>query len=241
MYKLDGNTLHYYRELEGLYVYICLMSTILFIDTSSASSLIFIAIEERILAERSNPIPSNHASTLSLFFEELLQIANRNWSQIDCVCVLNGPGSYTGLRISLASAKGICYAIDKPLFLFNKLDFLQEIAFKKDTNKNTAVILRAREGEYFVSCRDEKNNILSAPSLLTEVALQTLFNKYNPLLIGVDKEEMNAFDDFEVLCPSSEQIKDVCFRYIQTAAPADLLAAEPFYLKNTYINKINKL
>lgn len=73
----------------------------------------------------------SHAEKLNLFIEDVLQQANKKFSDLDAVAVSEGPGSYTGLRIGTSSAKGLCYALDKPLIAINSLKSLANLVTEK--------------------------------------------------------------------------------------------------------------
>ena len=100
------------------------MKHLLYLDTSDKKSLLLIIREGAVIAERSNDIQNNHGQVINSQIQEMMTECNLPWQQIDAICVLNGPGSYTGLRISLATAKGLCYAQSIPLILLNKLDLI---------------------------------------------------------------------------------------------------------------------
>ena len=88
---------------------------ILLIETATQVCSVAIASEGGILAERRSTEANAHSSQLSLFIGELLEECGMKPSQLSAVCVSSGPGSYTGLRIGVSSAKGICYALGIPL------------------------------------------------------------------------------------------------------------------------------
>ena len=89
--------------------------TILLLETATAVCSVALARDGEILAELHSDQPNAHSSQLSLFVEQLFEQCHMSMSQLDAVCVSSGPGSYTGLRIGVSSAKGICYALSIPL------------------------------------------------------------------------------------------------------------------------------
>ena len=84
---------------------------LLLIETATSVCSVAIASEEGILAERRSTAPNAHSSQLAPFIGEMLD----NPSDLSAVCVSAGPGSYTGLRIGVSTAKGFCYALGIPL------------------------------------------------------------------------------------------------------------------------------
>jgi tRNA threonylcarbamoyladenosine biosynthesis protein TsaB len=66
----------------------------------------------------------SHAENLNVFIEDVMKSAQKNLDELDAIAVSEGPGSYTGLRIGTSTAKGLCYALDKPLIAINSLKSL---------------------------------------------------------------------------------------------------------------------
>ena len=89
--------------------------TILLLETATAVCSVALARDGEVLAELHSDQPNAHSSRLPLFVERLFDQCGITPSQLDAVCVSSGPGSYTGLRIGVSSAKGFCYALSIPL------------------------------------------------------------------------------------------------------------------------------
>ncbi len=89
--------------------------TILLIETATPVCSVALAKDNQILAELHSAEANAHSSKLSIFVDQLLQQCGLQPSALDAVCVSSGPGSYTGLRIGVSSAKGFCYALSIPL------------------------------------------------------------------------------------------------------------------------------
>lgn len=91
-----------------------------------------------------------HAATLTPLIEKLVAQSGRTMKEIDAVAVSSGPGSYTGLRIGVSTAKGICYALNKPLISINSLHIIAEGIFMADNNaKYAAPMIDARRMEVY--------------------------------------------------------------------------------------------
>jgi len=91
------------------------MSFILHIETATNVCSIALAGDGQLLSLRESTIRNIHATVITRFIDEVLKSSNLDLSAIDAIAVSEGPGSYTGLRIGVATAKGLCYALDKPL------------------------------------------------------------------------------------------------------------------------------
>ena len=88
---------------------------LLLLETATAVCSVVLSRGERILAVRTASGEREHASVLAVYIREVIMEAEVRIRDIDGVVVSRGPGSYTGLRIGVATAKGICYALNKPL------------------------------------------------------------------------------------------------------------------------------
>lgn len=106
------------------------MAIFLYIDTAGENALIGISKDNQLLALKHNNQANTHASFVQTAIEDVLKKTNISIIDIDAVAVTMGPGSYTGLRVGLSSAKGIAYAINKPLIGISTLKLLAQEAIK---------------------------------------------------------------------------------------------------------------
>lgn len=113
--------------------------TILSIETSTNCCSAAITIEGQAVASKENLEGANHASELPIFIEQLLDTAREQGWRLDAVAFSQGPGSYTGLRIGAATAKGICYGLHIPLIPVDTLQIM--CAAAKDQQSNIDGIL----------------------------------------------------------------------------------------------------
>lgn len=102
------------------------MSLILNIETSGRDCSVAIGREGTSIAERVAEKDHAHAERLTLLIEEVAGRANVALRDLDAVAVSGGPGSYTGLRIGVSTAKGLCYALEKPLIALNTLQVMAQ-------------------------------------------------------------------------------------------------------------------
>lgn len=129
------------------------MATILHIDTTGSTAMVFLANDAELLMQLQNEQQNDHAAFLQPAIARILQKNNLQAHQIDAVAVSNGPGSYTGLRVGLASAKGLCYALNKPLISISSLQILA-VASHIQCGIDTAVyapMIDARRMEVFTA------------------------------------------------------------------------------------------
>ncbi|HXC03472.1 MAG TPA: tRNA (adenosine(37)-N6)-threonylcarbamoyltransferase complex dimerization subunit type 1 TsaB [Bacteroidia bacterium] len=102
------------------------MSLILNLETSTKMCSVALASEGRILGIKEQGGDYNHAENLTLFIEEVFHQASLPISRLDAIAVSKGPGSYTGLRIGVSVAKGLCYSLGKPLLAIDTLEALRQ-------------------------------------------------------------------------------------------------------------------
>jgi tRNA threonylcarbamoyladenosine biosynthesis protein TsaB len=97
------------------------MSLLLQIETSTTSCSVALAMDGEVLGFKEINERSVHAEVITLFVEELINKAKLQYTDVDAIAVSCGPGSYTGLRIGISTAKGLCFALDKPLIAVETL------------------------------------------------------------------------------------------------------------------------
>ena len=100
------------------------MERLLLIETSTALCSAALAEDGVITAYRESSAPKAHASLTALFIQEMLAEKGLTIADCDAVCVSKGPGSYTGLRVGVSTAKGLCFGSGKPLIAIGTLDIL---------------------------------------------------------------------------------------------------------------------
>jgi len=102
------------------------MALILCIETATTVCSVVLAKDGKLISIREINKGYTHAENITIFIDEVLKEAKLKPTDIDAVCVSKGPGSYTGLRIGVSTAKGLCYALDKPLLSINSLFSMAE-------------------------------------------------------------------------------------------------------------------
>ena len=116
------------------------MSNALIIHIETATDICSVAISrgEKLLALKESAAERNHASLLSTYIRECMKEAGTNYDELDAVAVSKGPGSYTGLRIGVSTAKGLAYARDKKLLSCGTLENMAHAALE---NKELASLV----------------------------------------------------------------------------------------------------
>lgn len=98
------------------------MALLLQIETATPTCSVALSENGKLLALEEKTESNIHASVITLFINAVMEKAGKNLAELDAVCVSKGPGSYTGLRIGVSAAKGLCYALEKPLIAVNTLE-----------------------------------------------------------------------------------------------------------------------
>jgi tRNA threonylcarbamoyladenosine biosynthesis protein TsaB len=127
------------------------MAAILNIETSTEVCSVLLAVDGKTVIEKESLEGLNHSRLLSVYIEEIFRASNISPESVNAVAVSKGPGSYTGLRIGVSLAKGLCYALDKPLISIGTLDALG--------------IYTARNIDKYTKEAGNSNNILLCPMI----------------------------------------------------------------------------
>lgn len=209
------------------------MARLLFIDTSTALAMVAVTDQSVIRSQLWHETPMEQAAMLSSLIEQATAEAGWRVSDLDALCICAGPGSYTGLRVGLSTAKGLAYALNKPLLLFNRLDLLAAANTKPQP---VAVVLKARKGEYFFAVYAADKKVIVAPCHLFEAHLQELLPENSTVV--TDDQDLQSPNQIQYIS-SQEAISLISWlqlaaiRYAQQAFD-DLAYCEPFYLKAAY-------
>lgn len=97
------------------------ISMILCLETSTAVCSVALVDNDNVIALRESLDGQNHAEKITIFIDEVMKEANISYNELEAIAVSKGPGSYTGLRIGVSTAKGLCYAMEKPLIAIDTL------------------------------------------------------------------------------------------------------------------------
>lgn len=100
------------------------MVTILQIETATQVCSAALAVDGKTIACKELAAQNIHAANLTLFIREVMETAGLSYQSLDAIAVSKGPGSYTGLRIGVSTAKGLCFALDRPLIGINTLELM---------------------------------------------------------------------------------------------------------------------
>jgi tRNA threonylcarbamoyladenosine biosynthesis protein TsaB len=215
------------------------MPHLLYIDTSAAVATVALSADGHVKAIRKHENANEQAAVLNSMIDNVLTEASLRLDQVDAICVCAGPGSYTGLRVGLSTAKGIAYVKDIPLMLFNRLDL---IAWGQDKQEPFAIALKARNGEYFFATYTEKRTQGSPPQHLFEQDL-VVYASQNLLFI-TDDADLSVSQHKEVIDVNHTLNMNSWITHAEKRFSHnqfdDLAYSEPFYLKAAYTTQSKK-
>lgn len=184
----------------------------------------------------------SHAENITLFIEDVLKQAEISIKNINAVSVSSGPGSYTGLRIGVSTAKGLCYPLNIPLISVDSLLALSEIALLKHPNINLCPLIDARRMEVFNAIYNEKGEQIKPIS--ADIIEADSYSEFEPFVYfgdGADKlqdiwKDKNCTIDSTILSSAKGQV-NLAYKKFLAQDFEDVAYFEPFYLKDFVAGK----
>lgn len=214
------------------------MSYILNIETATKNCSVALAKEGKtILCKEIAEEGYSHAERLHVFIEEIIKEAGISFKDISAIAVSQGPGSYTGLRIGVSAAKGLCYALGVPLIAVDTLQVLASQA--KVSNGLIVPMLDARRMEVysaiFTPAFENKREVQA--EILTENSFEDL--QQTLYFVGdcaekcklVLNKNNHVFLE-EIKYPSAKEMSFLSFEKYQKNDTVDVAYFEPYYLKD---------
>lgn len=216
------------------------MALILNIETSTKSTSVALAKDGELLAMIEEHDVISHATKLTPFIENVLKKVNLKLTDLDAIAISNGPGSYTGLRIGLSTAKGLCYALNIPLITISALASMAHYLKFSHTKKYKLYVsvMNSRKNELYLSSINSSLNIIHEPTAIKidESFLQEYVNE--EIIIagtGMDKLDGNIkhtkITFIKGVKFSAKNMVIPTFKLFEQGLFADLAYSEPDYLK----------
>ena len=190
-----------------------------------------VALSEVISAEYS------HAENLTVFVQKVLDEAQISLSDLGAVSVSSGPGSYTGLRIGVSTAKGFCYALGIPLIAVDALHSLAQQALLRHPGKNLCAMIDARRMEVFSAIYNDSFQLIKPIS--ADILDEKSYSEYGSFVYfgdGAEKsqncwQQRGVQADLTIFSSAVGQIKEA-YRKFRDQEFEDVDYFEPFYLKD---------
>jgi tRNA threonylcarbamoyladenosine biosynthesis protein TsaB len=232
------------------------MAKILLIETATEVCSAAISVDGVIFSVAEDLNSSSHASLLTLQIEHCARSSGIALNQLDAIALSRGPGAYTALRVGASVAKGICYALNKPLLAVDTLQALAMAASQETTGQFFVPMLDARRQEVWLAVFDKSlSSITDTQPLILE---NNLFDKFMQEMLpnakpeevvmcgnGMKKISSGVFFEkaifSEVLHCSAKYLAALAEKQFQARDFLDWAYFEPFYMKPPNITTPNKV
>lgn len=219
----------------------------LLIDTAVSTASVSLVTEEKILSEKINPSQKDHAAWLHPAIDLLMKEFGLSLSAIDAIGISAGPGSYTGLRVGMSAAKGLCYMLNLPLITVNTLEMMTMAAIEKKETACTAFcpMIDARRMEVFTAVYSRDLDVLMPPAnlILDEKSFEQQLKQGKTCFFGngsmklktVLKDSNALFLDVEA---TSSHMISIVYKKFKNRDFSDLAYSEPYYGKAFYLPSV---
>lgn len=225
---------------------------ILHIETSTHVCSVALSEQKECIFQQSNHDGMNHAAMLSLFIQDALDVLKKSGKKLDAVAVSSGPGSYTGLRIGVSTAKGLCYGLDIPLISVSTLEIMTIAAQKiltADEHDLFVPMIDARRMEVYDAIFDVNLKTVreTAASIINEQSYATWLDTNQLYFFGngaakckqvITSPNAIFIDDIH---PLAENMIEPAMKKFQQQQFEDVAYFEPFYLKEFQSTTPNKM
>jgi tRNA threonylcarbamoyladenosine biosynthesis protein TsaB len=218
------------------------MSLILSIDTSTKVCSVALHQYGKLLAISELYTEKSHSGMLTTLCENVVKYAGFSLKSLDAIAVAKGPGSYTGLRIGVSTAKGFCFALDKPLISINTLEAMAyQVKDFYDETYLLCPMIDARRMEVYCQVLDNQMNIISKTEakVIDELSFSELLNANQLVFFGdgaakcrAEINHKNAVFLNTEIHPSAKTVGLLATNSFEKSLFENVVTFEPFYLKD---------
>jgi len=217
------------------------MIYILHLETSTKACSVALSLDGKTIAVKEVLSDDfSHSENLTNFVQHVLDEAGIKMKELSAVSVASGPGSYTGLRIGVSTAKGFCYALGIPLIAIDSLTSLFQVATKTHVNQTVCAMIDARRREVFSAIFDANGKMIK--SISADVLDENTYAEFEPFIFvgdGAAKmeeewQQRNCQADLNVHASASGQV-EIAYQKFTQGEFEDVAYFEPFYLKDFLI------
>ena len=219
------------------------MTTILHIETATKTCSVALSIDSNLVDTiETHSEQYIHGEKLTLFIQNILEKNSISFDQLSALSISSGPGSYTGLRIGAATAKGICFAKNIPLIAIDTLDAFESCARSSYPNNTLCVMLDARRMEVYSTIFNAQRTAIK--SLSADVLDENSYREFEPFICigdgGSKCKELwggrNIIFNEALQLSAAGQIESA-FEKFMNKEFVDIAYFEPNYLKEFYTGK----
>lgn len=223
------------------------MPTLLSIETATEVCSICLSKGTNILAAKEAPDTYQHIEAITTLIQEVIKTAKMTFDEIDAVVVSSGPGSYTALRVGVSTAKGICYAMNKPLIEVSTLKSLAGAMQKESKGGTFLPMIDARRMEVYTAIFDQDLQSQKAPYalLVSQEVVEELLGYGHPVFYGGNgalkcKEVLGERFVYKEVSCNAKNLVPLAIEKFQKKDFVDLAYFSPFYLKPPNITVAKK-
>lgn len=222
------------------------MSLILHIETAVAGASVCLAQDKQLIAFNENEDIRDSAAWLHQAIHALLQEHTTPIHKLQAIAVSAGPGSYTGLRVGMATAKGLCYALQVPLITLGTLEIMAAAARDISTDL-VCPMIDARRMEVFTAVYDKAGQVIAPPHnrILDDKSFADLLANHSITFFGNGSEKWkeqgshaNAY--FASIDFSAKDMIDLAAASYAQKSFTDLAYSEPLYVKEFFTTQITQ-
>ncbi len=225
------------------------MGLLLHIDTATEYASVCLSKDGISIGFAENSDQKNHGSFLQPAIQTIFKITNSSLTDIDAISVSNGPGSYTGLRVGLASAKGLCYALNKPLLAINTLELIANAAIENMRENKTiepsmlfCPLIDARRMEVFTAIYNQSLKNIEQPSakILNENTYTDILKQHKIVFCGSGSYKLQTVLQhpsaiFSTIQHNASHLITIAEKQFINKKYTNLAYLEPYYYKEIYV------
>ncbi|MDR1984820.1 MAG: tRNA (adenosine(37)-N6)-threonylcarbamoyltransferase complex dimerization subunit type 1 TsaB [Prevotellaceae bacterium] len=226
------------------------MPKILNIETGTSICSVALSQGRRIIALRESDGDIAHAVKLSTFIDEIMNEEHLQIADLDAIAISEGPGSYTGMRIGVSTAKGLCFGANKPLIAVGSLQSLTKLAIEK-TKPELEILMcpmiDARRMEVYTALFDNSANMINQISaqIVNENTYSELLKTHKIMFFGNGAEKCKSVINstnaiFVDIKASAKGMIDIASEKFAKSDFVDIAYFEPLYLKDFVVTKSKK-
>lgn len=219
------------------------MALLLHIDTALEKAFVGLSRDGELLMEMDNTVQYNHAAFVQPAIRYMLDKCDFSLNDIDAIGITTGPGSYTGLRVGMASAKGICYALNKPLIAVTTLEVMAAAAMETFPGFDMyAPMIDARRNEVYAALYEPAMKVVLPPhaAILSGNLFPQVPDNKKILFFGSGAskwKQMGVFSSnasFKEAVYNGKHLAALLFKSFKNNRFCNLAYTEPLYIKDVH-------